>query len=449
MGRKILFPGLAVLGLLGIWGHVAFWYLPREHARTPDGSDLPARLLVSGAYENALWIPYPHQNLGEMSDAVGDPEGWLAAVARVAGVPPPTARAFGPFSVPPAREITVAADEDGERALAAARIYPLVAWVARLAGKVAGNPWLGGGVVQGRGGTAHVAWNGTLWTVRLGPEPELPLEADPPRETLLGAVALRQPKDLFPAGLYSLRSTEPGGYELSSTGPGGALEPAVDDLAGSGVLLALLDGPGPPLESLPSALLIFDRQADHSIELPAAAVLYRETEGLASIESEDAEARTAERIREDFLSGSSGAGSGEELGLEDASEGRLRLPQERLPRLLRGELRESAAAGLAIVASDPSALAAATELAPEVASVLAHRGAGVVLWISPGPLGGLIDRGVELLEQIPLVSSSDLRQWRDWRTVLLPLDGYERILLVRTSQPAGFRLVVTPRAPSE
>lgn len=450
LGRKLLFSGLAILGLLGAWGHVWFWYLPRERPRTPEASDLPARLLVSEAYDNALWIPFPHQNLGEMADTVGDPEDWLAAAARVADVPPPTIHRFGPFSVPPAREITVAADEDGRRAMVAARVYPGIALVARLAGKVAGNPWLGGGTVELDGGPARVAWDGTLWTVRKGPEPTLPSQAQPANEPLLGAVTLGRPQGLFPAAPYVLRRTEAGGFELATVAAR-ELGLDADRLLRAGVLLALIDGAGPPLENQASALLVFDRETDRMVNLPAAAVLYSEARhavGTEDFERQDAEARESERIREAFLKGEEGAALRRERRSR-RRQGRLRMPQERLPELIRGELREGEAAGLAIVASDRSALAQARRLAPDVASALAEDGAGAALWLLPRPMLALLDRAVGILEDVPLLSSSDLQEWRDWRTVLLPLGRYERISLIRTVDPDGFRLLLTPgTAPS-
>jgi hypothetical protein len=100
--RRIVKIGLFALIPLLLLGHVLYWYWPRERAAAPDPGGLPARLLASGAYDACLWAPYPHQNLGVLSGEVADGSAYLAAVARVAEVPPPVLPSFGPFAVPPA-----------------------------------------------------------------------------------------------------------------------------------------------------------------------------------------------------------------------------------------------------------------------------------------------------------------------------------------------------------
>ena len=128
-----------------------YQYAPRERPAMPDQDGLPARLLASRAFETCFWVPYPHQNVGALARAVEDWPAWLAALARTADLPPPDLPSFGPFAVPPSSEVTACSDSGGDRLLVAAEVYPSIALIAKLAGRLAGNPWLSGGVVE-RGG---------------------------------------------------------------------------------------------------------------------------------------------------------------------------------------------------------------------------------------------------------------------------------------------------------
>src|ERR1700716_624761 len=121
---------VVALGLLLLAGHVVYWYGPRARADAPDprGAAVASRLAGSAA----------------------------------AAEPP----SFGPFEVPPASEIVACSDLRGGRVKVIARIYPIIAAVARLAGTLAGNPWLGGG----EAGRVSVAWSGSQWTVTVGEE---------------------------------------------------------------------------------------------------------------------------------------------------------------------------------------------------------------------------------------------------------------------------------------
>ncbi|HSS48812.1 MAG TPA: hypothetical protein VLX28_07690, partial [Thermoanaerobaculia bacterium] len=152
--KRLVKLGVVLALILGAGIHVFYWYWPRERAGAPEPGSYGARLLASGAYGACLWLPYPHQNLGQLSAALGDGSAFLAAVGRMAGSSSPSLPAFGPFTVPPSREIVACSDLDGERFLVVARVYPGLAAVARLAGTMASNPWLKGGSVRearGRG----------------------------------------------------------------------------------------------------------------------------------------------------------------------------------------------------------------------------------------------------------------------------------------------------------
>ena len=206
--RIAVLGGAVVLAAL-LAAHIVYWYVPRERAVVPrlgagggavaapaggsaggasgGGAGEPLQVLAAGAYDVCLWVPYPHQNLGALAAAIGDLQDVVGAAARLssgeageASAPrprePEEAPTFGPFEVPPASEMVACSDLAGGRLRVVARIYPALAVVAKLAGRVAGNPWLAGGVA----GSTRIAWQGRLWTVAAGPEAPRPTKAPPP-----------------------------------------------------------------------------------------------------------------------------------------------------------------------------------------------------------------------------------------------------------------------------
>lgn len=426
-----LLPLLVVLLLiLAAVGHVVYWYLPRERPARPAAEDLPGRLLAAGgSYGAVIWLPYPHQNLAVFEESVGDAGQWLSAVGRWVESDDEEEEGgggalgdavawpgFGPFRAPPARELAAAMGEDGIEVLAA-RVYPALAAVARLAGRVAGNPWLAGGAVEVDGRPATVTWDGTLWTVtRDGASVPSGDEGAAGFETgeALAAVRLDEPAgDAFPAGLYALRRS---GDALTLTTEGAEAGAPVwpDEVEMESVSLALLRGPAVvDDDEAPAVLLLFEGMDGGLLSLPGAAVLYPESLG------------------------------------EVGRGGRLKLPHERLPSMLRRtlDLPEGAAGGLRVVASGPSPLAAAEALAPELAPRLTLRGTAPVLalWLDPEPTLALLDQVVDALESIPFVSRDDVRRWRDARTVLRPLARFER-LRIEVLSGGRFRLVAEPGA---
>jgi hypothetical protein len=138
--KRLLRILILLLVVGAVAGHILYWYAPRERAAAPEPGGLAAQLLASGEYGACLWVPYPHQNLGKLSGSIADGSEWIAAAARVAELPAPVLPSFGPFAVPPSKEVAACSDLDGRRFLLVARVYPGLAAVARLAGQVAGNP---------------------------------------------------------------------------------------------------------------------------------------------------------------------------------------------------------------------------------------------------------------------------------------------------------------------
>jgi hypothetical protein len=419
--RRLVKLGIAVVLLLVAAGHVLYWYWPRERAAAPEPGSLPARLLASGGYGACLWIPYPHQNLGVLADAIGDGPAYLAAASREAGTPAPALPSFGPFAVPPSREIVACSDLDGQRFLLVARVYPGLAAVARLAGRLADNPWLQGGEVRetrGQGDEVEekvlqVAWQDGLWMVRSGQEAKIPV-ADPAAGAspapALGLLHLTEEIREMPAGDYRLarRGDDRDDLEVTLVGGGEAPDPEIADAP----VLVVVAGPAWPAESPrplpPAALALFDVQDGGlklgPLALPGAAVL--------------------------------NPPGGQRWGL----------PARGLAGLLADKLPRGNAAGWEVVALDTTSLARAQALAPQVSALVPPDASGsdgrLVLgaWLRPGPAHRLMTQMRKGLEKIPLVDRRQVRRWRDWETLLGPFSSCGQVSLAATRSPSSFRL---------
>jgi hypothetical protein len=418
--RRLLKIALALL-LVGLAaGHVVYWYWPRERAAAPEPGGLPARLLASGAYDACLWVPYPHQNLGVLAESVGDGPSYLAAVARVADLPRPVLPSFGPFALPPSSEIVACSDLEGNRFLLVARVYPALGAVARLAGRLAGNPWLQGGEVkesEGKGDevverTVRVAWRDSFWTVSSGPESELDWTATlSPFPPSLGIARLEREVSDFPAGDYLLQRQDGDlQVELSGSGPlpekpemGGKIPP---------VLIAVAGPSWPAREPRPlppAAFILFDTddgiQAGPLGRLPGAAVLH------------------------------------------PPGRERWSLPAQGIAGLLANRLPKGNADGWRIVALDGSSLRRAKRLAPRISALTPPGEEGETdgrlilgLWVLPGPTQRLVEQTRKVLEKIPLVDRDQVQLWRDWERLLDPIARCGEVSLGAVQSPPSFRL---------
>jgi hypothetical protein len=403
-------------------------YWPRERAAVPDPDGLPARLMASGAYEACFWMPYPHQNVGALSEVVDDGRDWLEAAARVAEVPPPVLPSFGPFAVPPSREVVVCSDLDGDRFYVAAQIYPILGTIAKLAGSVADNPWLAGGEIketQGKGDAVvekvlRVAWHDGVWTVTGGDgAPEDPSKVRTPllHPRSLGIVRLERSISGFADGDYLLRRRD-GDLELARDSSEPAPE-VQDPTAGENprpVLVALTGASWPDAEPKP---------------LPPAA--------FALFEVGDEQAAKF---------GPFGSLPGAAVFHPPGSK-RWSLPGEGLTGLLAGALPKTQEAGWQIMAMDGESLNRATRLAPKLSALAppdvtaALNGDGRLsfgLWMEPRPALLMVRRIRTFLEKVPLVDRRQVRRWKDWETLLMPIAPCEQLTLAATQQPASFRL---------
>lgn len=392
--------GLLVCALtaLIVW-HVQVWYLPRERPARLDPDSPVAQLLAASGYPVALWIPYPHQNLAMLDQAVGGGEVYAAAVARLAELRPLRLPAFGPFRVPPARELTMAASGSGERFAVFARVYAPFALFARLAGKLAGNPWLAGGETELSGRPVVVAWQGSVWTVVGGLPPELSETLAQELPPSLALLRVGRATGTLPAGLYRLER-DGSSFEIRSQtalAESVHFEPAAFERL-EGVLLVVS---GRSDENAPAArsLAYFAPRGERFWEMPRVASLYQ------------------------------------------PGRNRYKLPGEELLKIAGREPRQAQAAGWSISALDRKSLKAAEVLAPDLAGLVSSGRLVRGVWLDPRGAYEEIGRIGAALEAIPLVPRRELERSRDAQEVLAPLAARFRwISLVVTDEPEALRL---------
>lgn len=365
---------LAAGGLVAaIGGHAWYWYAPRLRPGAPSPGGLTAAVYADGRLPLRLWVAWPHQNLGSGARAVGDWQAWLAAGAHLAGVEAPRWPGFGPFLILPSREMAVATDDRGEQLEVALAAFPSVAGLARMAGWLAGNPWLAGGEVPWRKGKASVAWRGATWTFSSSDWslPAASAQLDP--TAALARLRVDSARPWLPAGEHFVT-------------------------AANGVVAI-----GSP-QVLPKS------------PLPAGA----ETEGLAFAVVEDEGAG-----RRSLLAWQGQAG--ELPGLASAVVGAATawpLPGASLFALAGRELPRGTAGEWRIESFDRSTVRRAERLLTSAApSFSPAAGAGRWLWLEPGVLHRLAIALERSLRAVPLLGERESRRWREVATLLAPFQG--------------------------
>jgi hypothetical protein len=523
MRRIAVIGGAVVLPAL-LAAHVAYWYWPRERAVAPrlgreGGGAAPAetggpaggaageplQVLAAGAYDVCVWIPYPHQNLGALAEAIGDLQDVIGAAARLssgeggeASAPrprePEEAPTFGPFEVPPASELVACSDLAGGRLRVVARIYPALAVVAKLAGRVAGNPWLAGGAA----GSTRIAWDGRLWSVVAGPEARRAPEgapasaaAAPAPPEAAGAAAPELPESLAVVHWTGARAEiPPGYYALTRSGSDLALSLVAAGGSGGGAgspAAAALSGVAGPAPSLLVAVGPDWRGVEPFAAGPAG--------GAGSRGGPNASGAAAGAAAGAALSGPAGGGAvaarpPAALALFETGGSRLstlgdlpglavfnavapgavpgpvrwRLPTEGVFRLLAGRLPSADLAGWRILALDQGSLRQAETLAPRLAALVPPVTAGVDVpavptasppaaggaagalslgfWLEPRSTLRIVTRIRQFVEKFPLASRRQVDVWRDWETVLDPLANCDHAVLAATASPPSMRLLL-------
>lgn len=418
MKRRLLVVGsLLLLGALAA-GHVAYWYLPRVHAARPRAGILPAALLASDEFPYAVWVPYPHQNLGALADAAAaagaapSADDLTRALSRLAGLPEASLPRFGSLEIPPAGEIALAIGEDGERFALVAEVYPAVAAFAKLAGRLTGNRWLRGGELTVDGRRVEVAWHGRVWTVTSPGFPALDAAgARPaPGTPCLAIVEVRRAVPPLPAGRLVLRR-EGRDLVMASEGAGDG-RPDLEgfDPAALGMFMVVATGPGETTQAM--TFFPFDGRRPGAgrgtaYELPGMASIY------------------------------------------ESSGRRWTLPGESLLELTGRRVRRKELGHFSVAALDGRSFRRAQELIPRLAPLARPRPRGQLVWGLWLDLGSGLDevtRLADALREIPIASRRHRQRWHDAAVVLTPAArSFTRLTIVVTDEPRVLRLRLVGR----
>lgn len=386
---------------------IAVWRLafaPRERPGSPSPEMATLAAWARERWEIVVWLPHPHQNLGALGEAVGDLEAYLAAGARASGRAIPRWPAFGPFEVPPGRELLLAVGGEGGEGFAAARLDPPIAWLARLSGRLAGNPWLAGGEVTRGGMRWRVRWRGPLWTVEPAAA-ELPATLPPDRardaeSPRLAELWLQRAWGPLPPADYRLTRRQ-GELELVSGAlPAGASPLFRFDAEGL-VLWSAEAAPGPA--GGPGLFLLWEGGEG---VVPRAAVLQR--------------------------------GEGETY----------ELPGERLLEIFGVGPKEGRRLGWSIRATDRLARRGALEAVPWFERELPRPGStpwlAAAMRLETRRAGELLRRIGAALEKIPLVPPKDRERWQAGALLLRPFAECGPATLEVWREPDGTRLRLCP-----
>ncbi len=401
---RAILSGLALLAALATYVWIAFSARERARAASPELAEL---LAAGTGFERVLWIASPHQNLGALDERVGDLELYLEELSKLSGIPRPRLPRFGPFSLPPAKELVLAWNGSGESFLGVARIEAGIGLAARLSGRLAGNPWLSGGRVESHGRQFDVRWHGGLWIVASGlPDgfawpppggtPSAPGVRPAVEPIALAQLVLRHGEGPLPAGRYILARGATGLEVRAGVQP--PPDAAVSDWSFPGVSFWMsASEPGPV--GGPGLFLVWDAAKR---EVPRVAVLQR--------------------------------GGGQIF----------RLPGEKLLRLV-GQGEPAFRLGWSVRATQKSAQRESLLLVPWLERNLPRAG-GRAPWPSlagrlvPGAAARTLARLAEDLSQLPILPPAEVERLAAGARLLAPFQECAAIAFEVWREPDGARL---------
>ncbi len=404
--RSYLGLGAMVLMVSALFGHWYYWYAPRAHSGSPRSKDSTARILFGATdLPLRLWIPFPHQNLGALERTVGDLEGLSGISSYLVDQDLAALPSFGPFRLPPARDLVVAGSSDGDRLVVAASVYPLVGWLGRLAGRLAGNAWLAGGSVELHGRTVQVEWRDGMWSAAQGEIPRTVGQRVPELSPSHALLSLEQPLGSVPKGLYRL-DVETRGWRVASA----ALDPV--------------------------------RPVDSQVRPPLPPGLALVAASTSSKEAVDSMARTFV-----LLSGADGA-SDQLTRAVVAQRGAgepWRLPAEKLLSVLGYEVSRGNHDGWSLAAYDEAAI---HELAGRLSSISAllestdeaHLELGI--WMDLAEARGALNGLVGALSALPLPPTEQIQRWTMAARALTSLDSTGSLSLTIGGSPPRLEMWV-------
>ena len=390
MNRTIKFSlwiGGVTLLSVALFGHWYYWYAPRARTGSPGLKDSTSQIFFgSGDLPVRLWIPFPHQNLAALERAIDDLEGlsevssyWISQ--ELASLP-----SFGPLRLPPARDLVVAGSRNGDRVVVAASVYPVVAWLARAAGRLAGNAWLSGGPVELHGRTVEVEWRDGMWLAAQG---EVAVPQGFPVPDLVpshGFLGMERPLGPVPDGIYRL-DVEARGWRIASTEPG-----------------AIEASDARPRSALP--------------------------QGLALVAASISQKSVPDSAIEAFVMLADGGEAGEQIAhsvIAHRGVGeRWQLPAERLLSGLGFEVSEGTLEGWSLVGYDEGAI---RQVAGRLSSISDFLGSvdetplELGIWLNVAETRGALDGVVRTLSALPLPETEQIRLWTMAARSLASLDS--------------------------
>lgn len=399
-----LWMGAAALLLVAFIGHWYYWYAPRSRSGSPGPAAPTAQVFFGGGdLPLRLWIPFPHQNLAALERSIGDLEGWNEVSSYLISQDLTFLPTFGPFRLPPARDLVLQGSLDGDRLIVAASVYPLVARLARVAGWLAGNPWLAGGSIEVQGRSVQVQWLEGTWMATQGdvalggprPVPEMP-----PGHALL---SLEEPYGPVPEGLYRLDVAEEGWRIVSA-------EPE-----------AVRTSDARPRQRLPSKL--------------------------ALVAASTGPESTPDSVVDTFVMLAGGRGAGEQLARSviahrGAGE-RWRLPAESLLSGLGFEVSEGTQEGWSLAAYDEAAI---REVAGQLSSIsellrsLDEAPLELGVWMDLAEARGALDGLTRTLSALPLPATEQIQLWTMAARSLASLDHAGSLSLLIGGSPPHLEL---------